>query len=169
MGWDWGTIVAILTVLGIVGEAWRRWVLPFLRRIGKFLDAWNGEPARDGLPARPGMVGRVIAIEAQVSNIEYQVHNNGGASMKDGVDRIEKASEVAAEAARVAADRATAAAEMVTATKAALDDHIEQSNILIEQGKQAEQEIRGTIATLADAVNVAARSTPPDDTHGSHA
>ena len=40
-------------------------------KVDKFLDTWNGEPARDGLPARPGLVDRVIRIE-------YQVHNNDG-------------------------------------------------------------------------------------------
>jgi hypothetical protein len=141
----WLNIILILGAVGAAEEAVRRIIgrplIRTYRKFERFLDAWNGEPARDGLPARPGLITRVIAIEAQV-------HNNGGSSMKDAVDRIEKASRTAA--------------SMATATKEALDAHVEQSRELIEQGKQSEQEIRGTIATLADAVKIAAQSTPPE-------
>jgi ABC-type transporter Mla subunit MlaD len=88
--------------------------------------------------------------------IERQVTNNGGKSLKDAVDRIETASEKAA--------------EMATAAKTALDEHVAQSSKLIEQGakdkaaieaRQAKQD--QTIATLAHAVDIAAQSTPPHE------
>jgi hypothetical protein len=138
-----------LIVLGIIGtaeEAVRRIVgrplVRTYRKFERFLDAWNGEPERDGLPARPGIVERVIAIE-------YQVHNNGGGSMKDSVDKGVK---VAQE------------------TKAALDEHVRQSALLLEQGAADKAAIEArqdktdrTIATLAEAVKIAAQSTPPEE------
>lgn len=142
----WINVLIVVGIVGTAAEVVRRFVvLPIVRawvKVERVIDAWNGEPARDGLPARPGIVDRVIAIEAQVKN-------NGGSSMKDAVDRIEEAS--------------TVAASMATATKAALDAHIEQSADILERGERSEREIRDTIATLADAVNVAARSTPPPE------
>ena len=73
---------ALLTLLGIA----RFVVLPLwrlTRMAFHFFDAWNGEPARDGLPARPGVVHRVISIEAEL-------RPNGGGSMKDSLARIEE-------------------------------------------------------------------------------
>jgi hypothetical protein len=125
-------------------------------KIERFLDTWNGEPARDGLASRPGLVDRVIAIERQVTN-------NGGKSLKDAVDRIETASEKAA--------------EMATAAKTALDEHVAQSSKLIEQGAKDKSDIiarqdaqdrtiaeqRHTISNLAESLPVVARSTPPEE------
>jgi hypothetical protein len=92
-------IASALGVVGVVLGALVRFVIQPLWRLtiktGHFLDSWNGEPARDGLPARPGVVDRIVAIE-------YQLHPNGGGSMKDAVDRIEaKVDEQAATAAEV--------------------------------------------------------------------
>jgi hypothetical protein len=58
---------------------------------------------------------------------------------------------------------------MATAAKDALDAHVEYANAAAEQGamdkaailkRQDEQD--HTIATLADAVKIAAQSTPPE-------
>lgn len=142
----WINVLIVVGIVGTAAEVVRRFVvLPIVRawvKVERLVDAWAGEPERDGLPGRPGIVDRIIAIEAQVKH-------NGGASMKDAIDRIEEAS--------------TIAASRATETKAALDAHIEQSNEIVERGERSEREIRDTIATLADAVNVAARSTPPQE------
>jgi hypothetical protein len=156
----WLNIVGILAAVGAAEETIRRlMVKPLLRgwrKIDRFLDTWNGEPERDGLPARPGLVERVIAIE-------YQVHNNGGGSMKDTVDEI-------AAAAKVAAKKATESAEMAAENREVLDAHVEQSRALIEQGAKDKAAILDrqdkqdqVIATLADAVKIAAESTPPKE------
>jgi hypothetical protein len=84
--------VLVLTALGkwVVLPLWRLTV-----KTGHFLDSWNGEPARDGLPGRPGVVERITSIE-------YQLHPNNGGSMKDAVNRIEsKVDEQATAAAEV--------------------------------------------------------------------
>ena len=142
----WINALFVVIAIGGAEEVIRRLVgKPVARawlKVEKFLDTWNGEPERDGLPARPGLVDRVIAIE-------HQVHNNGGASMKDAVDRIEDASKTAA--------------DMATATKVSLDEHIAQSEAQLKLGQAAEADIRATISTLADAVKIAAQSTPPHE------
>jgi hypothetical protein len=148
----WLNALIVVTIFGGAEEVVRRVIgKPVARvwfKIERFLDTWNGEPARDGLASRPGLVDRVIAIERQVTN-------NGGKSLKDAVDRIETASEKAA--------------AMATAAKDALDAHVEYANAAAEQGamdkaailkRQDEQD--HTIATLADAVKIAAQSTPPE-------
>ena len=168
----WLNVLIAVTIVGGAEEVLRRLIgKPIARvwiKVERFLDTWNGEPARDGLAARPGLVDRVIAIE-------YQVHNNGGGSMKDTVDRlaitvdrIESASEVAALKATKAAEMATESASMATATKASLDAHVDYANTAAEQGAKDKAEILArqdaqdhTISTLADAVKLAAQSTPP--------
>lgn len=89
-------IASALGVAGIIIGALVRFVFRPLWRLtvktGHFLDSWNGEPARDGLPARPGVVDRIVAIE-------YQVHSNDGGSIKDAVGRIESKVDAQTEAA----------------------------------------------------------------------
>lgn len=71
------TIAAAVAVLTGVG-AFIRWVLPFLRKVGHFLDQWFGAPDR------PGVIDRLKSVEA-----EFQPDH--GSSMRDVVDRVEKA------------------------------------------------------------------------------
>jgi hypothetical protein len=74
---------AVLAALAGIG----RWiVLPsfrLARAIWHFLEGWNGEPARDGQPAVPGLLERVHRIESEVTR-------NGGSSLKDAVIRTEE-------------------------------------------------------------------------------
>lgn len=48
-----------------------------------FHEDWNGEPGRPGVAERPGMMVRMAAVEA-----EFRA--NGGNSMRDRVDLIER-------------------------------------------------------------------------------
>jgi hypothetical protein len=164
----WLNALIAVTIIGGAEEVLRRLIGKPVARVWikaeRFLDTWNGEPARDGLASRPGLVDRVIAIERQVTN-------NGGKSLKDTVDRIETASKIAAE-------MATASAAMATATKSALAEHVEQSAKMIEQGAKDKADIvarqdkqdatiaeqRHTISNLAESLPVVARSTPPEET-----
>lgn len=116
-------------------------------------DIWA---ALGGLAALVAFIGGIFAALRYIIRAETsELRNNGGSSIKDAVGRIDLA-------ARVAAEKAEEAAALASETKSSLDAHVEQSRVLIEQGRAAEQEIRGTIATLADAVKIAAQSTPPD-------
>lgn len=59
------TILSIaggLTTLAIFVAIWR-WVRSWGKRIGDFLDDWNGEPERPGVPARPGVMQRLADNE----------------------------------------------------------------------------------------------------------
>jgi len=73
-----------------------------LKRIVHFLDDFNGEEARPGIPERLGMSARISQLEDCVSSsrteleqlnkkvtfIEKELHPNHGTSMRDKVDRI---------------------------------------------------------------------------------
>jgi hypothetical protein len=69
-----GAIAAIVTAL--------RWINRHARRISEFLDDWAGEPARQGVDERPGVLARLKAIEQEVTP-------NGGKSLRDAVSRVE--------------------------------------------------------------------------------
>lgn len=73
-------LIAIIIVL--------RRVLAPLRKLHYFLDDWFGTPARPGVPARLGVMARLDAIE-------HELHPNSSMSMRDAVDRIEKAVAIA--------------------------------------------------------------------------
>lgn len=78
-------LVAGLAFLGtILGKAWR-----LLGRAKDLGDDLAGEPARRGVPARPGLMERVAAIEAALADVHHQTHPNSGLSIKDTVNRTE--------------------------------------------------------------------------------
>ena len=87
---DWATILTVLSVLALLGAFWRKWVHPFLRRIGDFLDDWNGEQPRPGHDGRPGVPERLAAIESEQKRVRKEVEHNGGGSLKDAVKRVEE-------------------------------------------------------------------------------
>jgi hypothetical protein len=57
-------------------------VVKFLKKMGNFVDDWNGEPDRPGVPGRPGVMKRLESIESEV-------RTNHGSSLKDAVNRID--------------------------------------------------------------------------------
>lgn len=79
-------ITALLILARFAGLLWR-----FVRRVGHFLDDWFGEEARDGQPARPGFPARIGELERRTAAIEHELHPNSGASLRDAVDRVERA------------------------------------------------------------------------------
>ncbi|MEU1883442.1 hypothetical protein ABZ470_39565 [Streptosporangium sp. NPDC020072] len=84
IGW-----VDVFVVIGIVGGAsalvWRglRLAARKTRRLTHFLDDWQGEPARPGVEARPG-------IPERLQKIESELRRNSGTSLRDVVDRLER-------------------------------------------------------------------------------
>jgi hypothetical protein len=73
-----GAVLTALITIWFVGRGFHR----VAGRIHDFLDDWNGERSRPGVPARAGVMQRL-------DNIEHELHPNGSTSMRDAVDRIE--------------------------------------------------------------------------------
>lgn len=68
-----------------------RKIIPWLRRVGHFLDDWGGEPARPGVPEKPGVMVRLGTLEQRTAAIEQQMSPNGGTSIYDKVTRVDNA------------------------------------------------------------------------------
>jgi hypothetical protein len=83
--WLWAVTIAggVTTLSAAVALAWRttQSVFRFWRKLVWFLDDCFGEPARNGQPAKPGMLERIAAIENQLKP-------NGGQALRDRVDQI---------------------------------------------------------------------------------
>lgn len=83
------TVVALAALLASITVI-VKFVVPIVRKIKAlshsvnnfFLD-WAGEEARPGRDAIPGVMERLNAIDGQLKN-------NGGSTIKDAVDRIER-------------------------------------------------------------------------------
>ena len=78
--------MAVLAVLG-----WCiRWGWKVLRRISHFLDDYSGQPARDGLPERPGFMARLSTLESLLHDVVAETKPNHGGSLRDAVNRMER-------------------------------------------------------------------------------
>ena len=58
-----------------------------LRRVGHFLDDYQGQPSRDGRPATPGFMGRLGSVEEMVAKVLQETTTNGGQSLRDVVQK----------------------------------------------------------------------------------
>ena len=127
--------------------------------------------------AVPAFGGLFVVLRYVIRAETSELRNNGGSTMKDKVERTVKLAEEAKVSADVAATKATKSADMAersahvaSATKDALDEHVEQSRVMVEQGAadkaalwlNAEEHTRA-ITELAKAVQIAAQSTPPEE------
>ena len=84
-----GACAAIIAALLALGSwAWRT-ARRMHCRITNFLDDWSGEAARPGVHSRPGVMERLADVDSRIERVEQQLVTNGGASMRDAVDRIE--------------------------------------------------------------------------------
>lgn len=92
--WSWlGDVPVVggslVLLAGVVAGVLK--VIPFVRRIGHFVDDWFGEDSRGGAARTPGVLDRLTAIEAKVARIEGQFTTNGGSTLRDAVNRVEAA------------------------------------------------------------------------------
>lgn len=60
-----GALLAVAGLLALAGRA-VSWVLRTVRRLGEFLEDWNGEAARPGVAGRLGVMERLDRIEARL-------------------------------------------------------------------------------------------------------
>lgn len=85
----WEIVVSILALGGGIAGYFKI-IVPFASRIKKwvatwesFMEDWSGEEARPGRDRVPGVMERL-------NDIDGELKRNGGSSIKDSVDRIEK-------------------------------------------------------------------------------
>lgn len=99
-----GTLAALAggTLLWIGRHTWR-----FLRRVVHFLDDYAGQPARDGMPAKPGFMARLGSVEELTAKVSAEMHPNGGQSLRDVVNRTAAdVADIKTDQARMTADQA---------------------------------------------------------------
>jgi hypothetical protein len=56
-------------------------------RTSRFLDDFFGEPERNGVPARPGVMARLAEHEKLLAKLVAETQPNGGTSLRDVVAR----------------------------------------------------------------------------------
>ncbi len=84
----WITAIVALAVAVTGCAAWAlRWGWRLVRRAAHFLDDYFGEPAHDGLPAKPGVMARLGGVEQLLAKVVAETTPNGGGSMRDEVAR----------------------------------------------------------------------------------
>lgn len=100
-----GTATLLAAGGGLIRLARGVWHL--VQRAQRLMDDLLGEPARPGVDARPGVLERLAAIEERLSAVaalelsvrslsrrleavERELHPNGGASLRDAVDRLSR-------------------------------------------------------------------------------
>jgi hypothetical protein len=86
-------IVQIAAALGTILGAWlllARVIFPIMKsakkiidQVDDFMEDWKGTETREGRIGTPGVMSRLNKIDGELSH-------NGGSSIKDAVDRIEK-------------------------------------------------------------------------------
>lgn len=85
-----GTVVAALSTLYGLFRMLRK-IGKAIRSITHFLDDWFGEEARPGVKERPGVMKRLENFQHDLDKIKHELWPNSGGSLRDAVDRLEKA------------------------------------------------------------------------------
>lgn len=79
-----GALGVLIPLLGTPLVVLWRWCRRTSKQLGTFLEDWQGEAARPGVPARPGVMERLAGLEADT----VQLRRNGGASIADKIEAI---------------------------------------------------------------------------------
>ena len=109
----WVAFAVILGIGVLVAAGVKGWKV--IKRLNHFLDDVMGEEARPGVPARPGLMERVMRVE-------HELFPNSGASLRDQTNRIEST--------------ITEIGEAVTTLRVDVDEHIEEAEPLLNQIKE---------------------------------
>jgi hypothetical protein len=86
-GWV-ASITAVAVALAALAGWAARWAWRILSRTTQFLDDYFGEPAREGIEARPGVMARLRNVESLAGDIRAETRPDGGNSMRDIVHRV---------------------------------------------------------------------------------
>lgn len=86
----------LAAVLAVVwGAVWLvRKIAPVARKLGHLVDDLVGEPERPGVPARPGLMERMEAVEQKAEIIRHEMYPNSGKSLRDKLDQTSAAVDV---------------------------------------------------------------------------
>jgi len=84
-----GAVVVIGAAIAAIVKV-GAWVFRTIRLINGFLEDWNGEVARHGRSAVPGVMERLVELETHARAIVHEVQPNSGLSLRDSVNRIEE-------------------------------------------------------------------------------
>ena len=76
------TASALASVFFVIAPSVRK-IRSMMEWLEKFRRDWEGEPGGPGRDAVPGVMERLNRLDGELSN-------NGGSSMKDSINRIEK-------------------------------------------------------------------------------
>jgi hypothetical protein len=84
-----------------------RWSWRLLMRVVRLLDDYFGEPGREGVPARPGVMARLASVEKSLEHVVQETSPNHGKSIRDLVIRTaDDVAEIREEQVRVRSDLA---------------------------------------------------------------
>lgn len=64
-----------------------RWAWRLLSGTHDFLADWGGKPDHNGLPATPGVMARLGAVEKVLEKVLHETTPNGGGNLRDLVAR----------------------------------------------------------------------------------
>jgi hypothetical protein len=82
--WLTALVALVVAVFGFL--AWgARWAWRILRSVSRFLDDYAGQPARDGMAARPGFMARLSSAEEALAHVVAETKPNHGTSLRDVV------------------------------------------------------------------------------------
>ena len=84
----WVTAAIALGTVVVTGIGFCvRWFFRLLMRIVRLVDDYLGEPAREGVEARPGVMARIQSVEKSVAHVVAETSPNHGHSIRDTVHR----------------------------------------------------------------------------------
>jgi hypothetical protein len=89
----WAGIAAALVAVVAGVAAVVRWGRRLARNVEDFIDDWRGTPSRPGVPERAGVMERLATIERRTEVVAHEVRPNGGASLRDAIDRVDRRTE----------------------------------------------------------------------------
>lgn len=90
-------MLGAIVLVGFVFMTARKLFGPSAKKISDFLDDWNGEAHRAGVPERPGVMQRFQDVESWmakygvvIDKLDHEMHPNSGTSLADAVNRTER-------------------------------------------------------------------------------